>query len=226
MAQAPCERDNRVGIGRKGAAGSDDEVNVMAMPTMTWTRLTRRLGRDRNPLRRRSDLIEGWLLPAAIAAFLAAGPFVAGAAGLWVRADNMAARGAQLSWHRVSATLLQAAPGPEMSDNGANTWVVWTPARWNADGRPRVASVPVPAGTWAGSTVPVWLDRAGNVRLPPLTAAQASNRVLVAALTALAGLAVLLAGMALLARWVLDRRRLAAWEAAWLSVGPSWSHQG
>jgi uncharacterized membrane protein YhaH (DUF805 family) len=72
----------------------------------------------------------------------------------------------------------------------------------------------------------VWLDRAGNVRLPPLTAAQASNRVLVAALTALAGLAVLLAGMALLARWVLDRRRLAAWEAAWLSVGPSWSHQG
>jgi hypothetical protein len=215
-----------VGIGRNGAAGSADGVNVMAMPTMRWMRLTRRLGRDGNPLRRRSDQIEGWLLPVAIAVFLAASPLVVGAAGLWAGADNAAAKHAQLSWHRVSAVLLQAAPGPEMSDNGANTWVVWTPARWTAGGRPRIASVPAPAGTWAGSTVPVWLDRAGNVQIPPLTAAQASDHVVVAALIALAGLAVFLAGMALLARWVLDRRRLADWETAWLSVGPQWSHQG
>jgi hypothetical protein len=215
-----------MGSGRNGAAGSAVGVNVMATAAMTWMRLTRRLRRDRNPLRRRSDLIEGWLLPAVIAAFLAASPLVAGAAGLWVRADNAAAKHAQLSWHRVPAVLLEAAPGPAMSDNGANTWVVRTSARWTADGRPRIASVPAPAGTRAGSTVPVWLDRAGNVRMPPLTAAQASDRVVVATLIALAGLAVLLAGMALLARRVLDRRRLAGWETAWLSVGPHWSHQG
>jgi hypothetical protein len=193
---------------------------------MTWRRLTHRLRRDRNPLRRRSDLIERWLLPAAIAVFLAASPLVAGTAGLWVRADNAAAEHAQLSWHRVPAVLLQAVPRPEMSDNGANSWVVWTPARWTAAGRQRIASVPALAGTRAGSTVPVWLDRAGNVRVPPLTAAQASDRVVVVTLTAMACLAVLLAGMTLLARRVLDRRRLAGWETAWLSAGPQWSHQG
>jgi len=198
----------------------------MTTPTTTWMKLTRRLRRDRNPLLRRSDLIEGWLLPAAIAAFLALGPFVAGAAGLWVRAENAAAKHAELSWHRVHAVLLRATPGPEMPDNGTNTWTVWAPARLTAAGRSRIASVPAPAGSWAGSTVPVWLDRAGDVRMPPPGAAKDSDRVVVAVLTALAGVAVLLACSAVLARRLLDRRRLAGWETDWLSVGPQWSRQG
>jgi hypothetical protein len=160
-----------------------------------------------------------------IAAFLALGPLVAGAAGAWVRADSAAAHHAQMGWHRVPAVLLQAAAGPMMSDNGTNSWVAWTPARWAADGRTRRGKVPAAAGTRAGSTVPAWLDRAGNARMPPLTAGQARNRIINAALFALAGLAVLLAGMALLGRRVLDRRRLAGWETAWLSVGPQWSRQ-
>jgi hypothetical protein len=190
---------------------------------MTWRRLARR--RDRNPLRRRADLIEGWLLPAAIAVFLAASPLVAVAAGAGVRAGNAAVTHTQLSWHRAPAVLLKAAPGPERSGNGANTWLVETPARWTSGGQPRTGSVPAPAGTSAGATVRVWLDRAGNVRTPPLTAAQVSERVITASLVALAGLAAALAVMALLTRRVLDRRRLAAWERAWQSVGPQWSHQ-
>jgi hypothetical protein len=196
---------------------------------MTWTRLRRRRRRrlrlHGNPLCRRSDLIEAWLLPAVIAAFLALGPFVAGAAGLWVRADNAAAHRAQLSWHRVPAVLLRAAPGPMMSDNGANSWLTWTPARWTADGLTRLGRVPAAAGSRAGSTVPVWLDRAGNVRMPPLTASQATEQVINAASIAIVGLAVLLAGTAMLGRRVLDRRRLASWETAWLSVGPQWSRR-
>jgi hypothetical protein len=195
----------------------------MATSTRTWRKLARR--RDHNPLRRRADLIEGWLLPAAIAVFLAASPLVAAAAGAGVRAGNAAAAHAQLSWHRAPAVLLKAAPGPEMSDNGANTWLVQAPARWTSGGQPRTGSVPAPAGTSAGSTVRVWLDRAGNVRMPPLTAAQVSDRVIAATLIALAGLAAALAIMAMLTRRLLDRRRLAGWESAWLSVGPQWSHQ-
>jgi hypothetical protein len=198
----------------------------MTTPTKTWRRLGSRLGRDRNPLRRRSDLIEAWLLPAVVTAFLALGPLVAGAAGLWVRADIAAARHAQLSWHRTSAVLLAAAPGPMMSDNGANSWVVWTSARWSTDGRHRLGAVPVAAGTGAGSSVPVWLDRAGEVQLPPLTPGQVWDRVILAASVALTALAVLLAGLALLSRRTLDGRRLAAWEAGWQSAGPQWSRQG
>jgi hypothetical protein len=192
---------------------------------MTWTRLTRRLRADHNPLRRRSDLIQAWLLPAAIAAFLTLGPLVAGAADLWVHAGNAAARHAQQSWHRVPAVLQAAAPGPMMSDNGSNSWLVWTPARWTAGGRPQAGRVPAAAGTRAGSTIGVWLDRAGNVRMPPLTAGQVRDRVVVAALVALAALAVLLACLAAGVRLVLDRGRLADWEAAWQSVGPQWSRQ-
>ena len=61
--------------------------------------------------------------------------------------------------------------------------------------------------------------------MPPLTPAQARGRVIVAAVIFVASLAVLLAGLTLLARRVLDRRRLASWETAWLSVGPIWSRQ-
>jgi len=194
----------------------------MTMPTMTWRRLTRRLGPDRNPLRRRSDLIEAWLVPAMIVAFLALGPVVAVTAGLWVRADNAAARQAQLSWHRVPAVLLAAAPGPMMSDNGANSWVDWTQARWTANGRPWLGKVPAAAGTRAGTTVAVWLDRAGNVQAAPLTPAQARHRVVDAAWMALAAFAALLAALALLGRRILDRRRLAAWETAWQAISPQW----
>ncbi len=185
--------------------------------------MARRLGFDHNPLRRGSDVIEAWLLPAVIAVFLILGPFVAGAAGLWVHADNAAAQRAMRSWHQVPAVLLQAAPGPMMSDNGSNTWLVWTPARWTADGRAHAGSVPAPAGTRAGASVPVWLDRAGDVQVPPLTAAGDRDRVMVGMSLALGAFALLLAGLALLGRRMLDRRRLAGWEAAWLSVGPQWS---
>lgn len=197
----------------------------MTVPTMTWRRLTRRLSRERNPLRRRCDLIEAWIVPAAIVAFLVLGPLVAATAGLWVRADNAATRHAQLSWQRVPAVLLAAAPGPMMSGNGANSWVDWTPARWTVEGRPRIGKIPAAAGTPAGSTVPVWLDRAGNVRLPAMTPAQTERRVIGAASMALAAVAVLLAGLAVVTRRVLDRKRLAAWEAAWLVVGPQWRRQ-
>jgi hypothetical protein len=185
--------------------------------------VARRLGLDHNPLRRRSDVVEGWLLPATVVTFLLLGPLVAGLIGLRVNADNAAVQRAEQSWRQVPAVLLKAAPGPMMSDNGANAWLVWTPARWVADGRMRTGIVPAPSGTRAGATVRVWVDRPGNARVPPLTPARAGDRVVVAMAFALAALAVFLAALALVIRAVLDRRRLAGWEAAWLSVGPQWS---
>lgn len=213
-----------MGGGRNGAAGSARGVRVMTTPTTTWTRLIRRLGHDHNPLLRRADVIEGWLLPAALAAFLVLGLPTAGGAAWWARGDAIAARHAQLlSWHRVAAVLLAAAPGPLMSDNGANTWLVWTPARWMANGRPHAGTVPAAAGTRAGSAVPVWLDSAGKVRMPPLTQGQVWDRAMGAASIALAALAMVLAVLVLVTRRVLDHRRLAAWETGWRAVGPRWS---
>ncbi len=209
------------------AAGLPNGVNVMT-PTMTWTKkVARRLGADGNPLRRRSDRIEAWLVPLAVAAFLALSPLVTSLAASWVHADVAAARHAQRSWHQVSAVLLAAAPGPMMSGNGSHldSWLVWTPARWTADGRTRIARVPAGAGSWAGAAVPVWLDRAGHVQLPPLTAGQVRGRAVAVAMAAVIALAVFLGFVLALIRRLLDRRRLASWETAWLSVGPQWSRR-
>jgi hypothetical protein len=199
---------------------------MMATPTTTWLKLTRRLGRDGNPLRRRADVLAGWLLPGTIAAFLALSPLVAGLTGFAVRAHESAAGHAKLALHPVHAVLLQPAAGPEQTGHGANTWVVWTRARWTADGHQHVAEVPAAAGSDAGSTETVWLDSSGKVHVPPLTVAQDHTRVINTMLLALGGLAVLLAGLALLAWRILNRRRLAGWETAWLAVGPRWSRQG
>jgi hypothetical protein len=193
--------------------------------TTVWTRVARRLGFARNPLRRRSDLIEAWLLPAAIVAFLILGPLLSSAAGAWVRSGNDAVRHEQRSWHTVQAVLLQPAPGPMMSDNGLNSWLVWTRAQWTADGHTRTGQIPAPSGTSAGDTVPVWLDRAGRVEVPAATAAQVGAQVSVAALTTVTALVILLAGLVLVIRRILDRRRLSGWETAWLSVGPQWTRQ-
>jgi hypothetical protein len=188
-----------------------------------WKRLTRRLGRDGNPLRRRSDLLDAWLVPVAFVVFLALCPLVLALTGNWTRAANASEQRAQASWHSVQAVLLHAVPGPQQADHGTNSWLTWTPANWTAAGVQRTADVPARSGSAAGSSVTVWLDSAGQVRLPPLTPGAAGARVLEARLTGLAVLAVLLAIMIMLARRVLDRRRLAGWETAWLSVGPTWS---
>jgi hypothetical protein len=71
----------------------------------------------------------------------------------------------------------------------------------------------------------VWLDSHGQVQVPPLTAARLGETIDAALLIALASLAVVVSILALLARWILDRRRLAGWGAQWLAVGPVWSHQ-
>ncbi len=198
---------------------------MMAMPTTTWMKLARRLGRGPNPLRRRSDVLEAWLVPAAFVVFLALSPLVAGLAAMGVRADNAAAQHVQQSWHPVSAVLLRAAPGPEFSDNGGNTWTVRAPARWTVGGRNYTGNIPVPADSRAGSTQTVWLDRAGHVRAPAMTASELSGAIGTGILLAIAALAVVIAIAAGLAKWLLERRRIASWETAWLSVGPRWSHQ-
>src|SRR5260370_27258833 len=114
------QRRTRRGTGRTQGgwplrSRSANGVNGMA-PTTTWTRVARRLGFDHNPLRRRLDVIEAWLLPAVITMFLAFGPLLVGGADAWAHARNPAGQQDQRSWHRVPAVLLPAMPGPRISD--------------------------------------------------------------------------------------------------------------
>jgi len=197
----------------------------MTAPTTMWTKLARRFGCDGNPLRRREDRIEAWMAPVAIVLFLALCPVVAIGTSMWAHGENAAVQRAAQTWTPVRAKLLKPAAGPLESDNGANTWLVWTPATWRFDGRTATGNVPAPAKSPAGSTITVELNRAGQVQVPPMPASQVAALADTATCLGIVVLALLMGCLAWIARRTLDRRRIARWETAWLVVEPRWTRQ-
>jgi hypothetical protein len=190
-------------------------------PASTWLgRLLRGRRPDRNPLRRGSDHAETAMLGVLLAAFLVGGPFVAHTAGSWTYAASIReAQAQQTAFRQVPATLLQAAPPWSIGEGGAEAQ-----ARWTApDGQVRTGQIFVPSGAPAGSTVMVWVNQVGRFTDSPLQHSQVTGRTVMARILAVTALAVVLIIVGWAARWALDRRRLAAWEAEWLASGPRWS---
>jgi hypothetical protein len=72
----------------------------------------------------------------------------------------------------------------------------------------------------------VWVDAAWRPAEPPLRHAQVEGQAVMAATAAITALAMLLGVAGFFARRVADRRRLAAWDAAWRAAGPKWSRHG
>ena len=200
-----------------------DGVNRMRTSATRRKRLARRFGWERNPLRRRSDLISAWLAPAMAIAFLALCPFVVVMTANWARVHDAAKVRAEASWRPVQAVLLRSVPGPAQGYAGSAVWLTMTPARWVAYGVQHTGAVPVRRGSMAGSHVQVWVDQAGDLRPAPLTKAEAGESVVETAVGAAAGLGTVMLGLTLLVRWVLYRRKIASWESGWLSVGPAWT---
>ena len=185
-------------------------------------RLLRGRRLDWNPLRRGSDRAETIVLGALLAAFLAAAPFAAQAAGAWAHA--LAARQAQTQradLSQVTATLLRTAP--VLTGYGSASGIV-IKARWQApDGKIRTGELLMTADAAAGHSTQIWVDRTGRLTGPPLSADQVTGQVQLAAGVAVGGLAAMLITAAWLVRSGLDRRRMAAWDADWLANGPRWS---
>jgi hypothetical protein len=173
---------------------------------------------DRNPLRRRSDRAETAVLGMLLVAFLAGTPFAVHAAGSWTYATSARQELAQeAAAHQVPATLLQATQPVGVYSAEAD-------ARWRApDGHVVTGQVFAPNGAVAGSTVMVWVTQAGRLTDSPLDASQIAGRAELSEVLAVACLAVALIVIGGLVHWALNRRRLAAWDADWLTTGPRWS---
>lgn len=191
---------------------------------MRWMgRLWRELRPDRNPLRRACDRAQAVLLATLLAAFLVAVPLAAIiSGGQAYDASLRVERAEQAARHPVPAVLLAAAP--ERGHEGYKRPVL---ARWAApDGTRRSGQIIAPPGTPPGRTVTLWVDTWGRPTGKPLQADDVIGRAIVAAIAA-AMIAAAAAGPALLcaavlACRVLFRRRLAAWDAEWRTVGPRW----
>ena len=188
-------------------------------------RLARWLGFDRNPLRRGTDRVEGALRLVMIILAVLAVPAASVAAGRW--ADHYALHQAQVQRtvdHQVTAVLLRDAPAIGTPDPYTSVQTAWVPARWQPPGQPpRTGEVLAVVGARKGSTVRTWIDPSGAVTDPPLDHHVVAGDVVMAVTATL-----LLSGLLLMAAWalarrLLDRRRLRAWETEWRASGPQWS---
>jgi hypothetical protein len=180
---------------------------------------------DRNPLRRTHDRVEAYLLAALFVASAAAAPFAAQAASHAAYAGALhAQRTQQATEHQVRAELtpLAADAGTGYSLSGylpvEATWTSVTGARHSGQ-------VMVPAGSKKDGTITIWANTAGKVVSPPLAASQVAGQGQAAAGGAIAGLLALYLCEAAIVRRLMNRRRLAAWDADWLVTARAWNRQ-
>jgi len=145
-------------------------------------------------------------------------------AGSWAHVTSaQEAQAQQAARSQVPATLLQA-PSYVTVYPAAGYAPLGAVARWRAPtGQVRTGLLFAPSGTTAGSTVPVWVDRAGQLTNSPLGPAQLATRACLAGEVAVGILAIALIAVGRLVRWILDRRRMAAWDADWLVTEPRWT---
>jgi hypothetical protein len=183
------------------------------------SRLVRWLA-GRNALRRPVDRIEGAFLVVLSAVFLVA----MAVASILAAHTYQSQRAASAGLRQVQAVLIQAGP-----PYGSLARFGQAEARWRdpRDGE-RVGvlttvTTPGITGAAADTPIPIWLDRSGQPVAPPAgPLAMIVNALAVgAAVAGGAGIALLI--FYALARFALDRRRLAAWESAWSRTGPRWT---
>jgi hypothetical protein len=188
-------------------------------------RCARRLGFDRNPLRRRTDRVEAAVRLATLILLLVAVPILTLAVGR--QADHLALRQAhaqRVADHQVTAVLLRQAPPTGVPDPYTSIQMTVVLARWRPPGEPaRSGQVPAPAGAHAGSTVQIWIDASGAVTGPPPGPRVIAGDVCIAAITTCLVTVLLVLGSSALAQRALDRRRLRAWDVDWRVTGPLWT---
>ncbi|WP_460072835.1 Rv1733c family protein [Streptomyces sp. YKOK-I1] len=176
----------------------------------------------RNPLRRRDDIVEAWIVLAVWTVF-AVGGSVAGLVTAHA-ADEVFAR-QRAERQSVRAVLLSDVPRTALAVGGASDRRMAT-VRWTApDGATRTGRTLVDTGLKAGSEVTVWQDRQGRLAAAPPSSTEATIEAGFLGTAAAAGLAGPVFGGGALARWRLDRRRVDEWGREWDQVGPRWGHK-
>ena len=190
-----------------------------------WARCARWLGLDHNPLRRRGDRLEVAARLATVLLILTAVPLAVIGVGRTV--DHSVIRQAQAeraSDRQVSAVLTQAAPAQGTPDPYSDVQTAWVNARWTApDGTAHTGQLLALAGARKGSTARIWISATGSLTSPPATHGDIVSDVFIASAATSLILLVVLMGLGGLARRLLDRRRMSAWDAEWRAVEPLWT---
>jgi hypothetical protein len=213
-------------MGRRFRRGAHQESGPGRVPghQELWLCRTARGARpDRNPLRRRTDRLETCLLAGLFVAAAAWAPFAAQAAGHTWYADAAHVRQAQLAArHEVTAVLAQSAG---VIGEYTLSSQVPTLASWMSVGGRRAGDVPARLGSPPGTLVNVWTDDNGYLVSPPLTVTQIADEADAARVAAVGGIIVCYMASTLAIRQLINRRRMAAWDADWVVTAPVWNRQ-
>lgn len=178
-----------------------------------------------NPLCRRSDVAEAWVRRVT-AGVLVGGTALTGiGVGAAVHDSELDAAEAQQAERRVVPARLQVdAPAAEgVTEDTADELRYSVPVRWTApDGSDRSGTAPVRAGADKGDTVRIWVDRQGRPAEAPLSQLDVWAHTVVAGAAAGGGVSLAVGVVRFGTLWVMNRRRMAAWEQEWQRVGPGW----
>ncbi|MYU24853.1 hypothetical protein [Streptomyces sp. SID8352] len=183
--------------------------------------------RHRNPLLRRSDIVETWTALVVAVLLVVGAPLLGTVAA--VRSDGHAravAAEQRAERHRVGALVTgRASEAPASSEDGGRQSFRAT-VRWTArNGTTRDATARVPADTRAGDTVGIWVDSRDRRVPPPAGDTEIlEHTVTVGAFTTLGTALVVVAGHRAV-RGAAMRRRLAEWDRAWARTEPRWTHR-
>ncbi|MFC3572301.1 hypothetical protein ACFOZ0_03170 [Streptomyces yaanensis] len=176
-------------------------------PAVRWWRWRR------SPLRRRSDVVEAWIV---LAAWLFA--LVAGVCAGLATADAVDQRFVRQRAERRAVRAVLVRDAPEHTDaREVGGRRVLADVRWTAaDGSLRQTRTRVTPGTAAGTRITLWTDRQGVLRGRPVAPAEAAvTAVTFGALAAgAAGGGVGWAGTRAV-RLCVDRRRMEQWAKEW-----------
>ena len=122
---------------------------------------------------------------------------------------------------RVEAEVLHEAVVPDQDSDADLDWV--SVRYTDGAGRVHEAEVPATGPPSAGTTVPMWVDRAGRPAAAPPGALEAvvHGAVVGLGIAGAGGLLLIVAWMGL--RHAVDARNATAWAREWETVEPEWS---
>ncbi|MFF3849962.1 hypothetical protein [Streptomyces sp. NPDC002328] len=181
----------------------------------------------KNPLRRRSDVVEAWTALVVAVLLLVAAPLAGAFVGRWAHDDARAEAAEQRAARQlVRAQVVSRPPETLPTAEGVREHAYRVKVRWTEPGEgARTATARVPAGTERGDTVDVWFDARGRSVAPPPDGATVWQHTLTLGVcTAGGAAATVLLGHAVVRRVALHRR-LDEWGREWARTGPEWSRR-
>jgi hypothetical protein len=85
--------------------------------------------------------------------------------------------------------------------------------------------VPAVPGSPKGTAVSVWTDGNGYLDSPPLALSEVASQADAATIGVVVAAGVIYICGAAVTRQLLNRRRMAAWDADWVTTAPAWNRQ-